>query len=329
MIKLPMPVFSTFIPEIHHNVSPGFVDVLIRTQREELFTGLMQLRYPPNENLILAFVEGTEQQLYRCNENTTEIIPHSTWHQTMDHPEAVVGLLGLSLEAMRVIRVAHEAPVVRVEHLVLKPQELLEHAGKWSLDAEPSIIQIHGEQVEHVHLFANCTGATVETVSFAGGKVHYSISDSFSVPDTSKGEFQVVRYASTHDHPIWQEYELRLTFNPFVRMLMSRFNELAGRTLTERLGEQLTTWARGGGWNITLNSNGVIDHHYFDVLSETANAYMDILRRFQDEASPAIGSRLADGISREILSKLDVPRRELLLQHIFTKQGPGSATARA
>ena len=324
-----MPVFSAFIPEIHRNVSSGFVDILIRTQREELFTGLMQLSYLPNENLILTFVEGVEQQLYRCHENTNEIIPRSAWHQTIDRSGAFVGLLGLSLEAIRVLRIAHEAPVVRMEHLVLKPEELLEHAGTWLHAVEPSMVRVQGDQVDHIYLFANCAGSTVETVSLAGGKAQYSISDSFTAPDNSKSEYQVIRYIGAHDHATWQEYELRMTFNPFVRMLMNRFTELAGRTLTERLCEQLTVWARGGGWNITLNNNGVIDRHYFDSLSEAVNAYTDILRRFQYEASPAIGSRLADGISREVLLKLDASRRELLLQHIFTQQGLGGVTVRA
>jgi len=133
-----------------------------------------------------------------------------------------------------------------------------------------------------------------------------------------------VRYVSNREHEVWREYELRLAFNPLMRMLLNRFSELAGRALTERLCEQLSLWAREGGWNITVTTNGAVNRHYFDSLESATNVYSDLLRRFRQEAIRAIGSRMVDDISRESLIKLDPYRRELLTQHIYTQPGVGS-----
>jgi hypothetical protein len=177
-------------------------------------------------------------------------------------------------------------------------------------------------------LLANCTNSAVESISFVDGKVQYSISDGFPTPEALPGGLRVRRYVGTQLYPVWQEYELRLAINPLVRMLMQRFGELAGRALTERLGDQLSAWARGGGWNISLSSDGITNRQYFDSLAAAVEAYTDILHRFQDEAGTAVGLRMTESILRDVLFRLDVNCRELLLQHIFTQSGVGSTVVR-
>jgi len=319
-----MPVFSSFIPETHNNASPGFVDILTQTQREELFTGLMQLRYPSNENLIFTFVDGVEQKLYRSHENSTEILPRSAWSQMISRSSASVGLLSLSLEALRFMRVALEAPVVRMDTVKLNSQELLEHTNRWVSDQDPSIVQVQTNNINRWYLFADRSSSVLEEISLMGGKFQFSISDPLFTRSLPEGEHEVIRYVSNREHPAWQEYELRLAFNPFMRMLTSRFSELAGRVLTERLCEQLSVWARGGGWNITLSSNGAVNRQYFDTLEAAANAYTDILRRFQLDVIPAVGARLAENIFRETLMNLPPNFRDILNQYTYMQYGLGS-----
>lgn len=324
-----MPTFSSFITETHSNVSPGFVDILIKTRREELFTGLMRLSYPTGDDLVFAFVAGVEQQLYRYHENATEIVPRHAWHQLVSAPNASVGLLELPLEALRVIRVAHEAPVNREERLALSSHELSECINKWLLEAEPSIVQIQGAQVDCMCLLVNCTNSAVESISFTDNKVQYAINDALAVPDVPPGGLRVKRYVGSQSHAVWREYELRLAINPLVRNLMKRFGELAGRALAERLGEQLSAWARGGGWNILLSSDGIMNRQYFDTLEAAVEAYTDILRRFQEEAGTAVGLRMTESILRDVLARLDANCRELLLQHIFTQSSIGNMVVRS
>ena len=72
-----------------------------------------------------------------------------------------------------------------------------------------------------------------------------------------------------------------------------------------------------------FSSNGVVHRQYFDSLQEAVNACADLLGRFQLESSSAIGPRLVENISREVLAKLDASRRELLLRYIFSQPGLG------
>ncbi|RPJ25124.1 MAG: hypothetical protein EHM33_15600 [Chloroflexi bacterium] len=319
-----MPDFSAFIPETHRNVSSGYVETLIQARREELFTGLMRLSYPSGENLGFTFLEGVQQKLYRFFEDTVDVIPRQIWSDTLDHSSISVGFLRLSVEAMRFTRIVCEAPVVRVERLTLAPGGLIDTARKWSVEPEPGIVHVQSEVINKYYLIAGHSTPVVEELSFAEGGVRFSLSDgSFSqtLPQTT---YVVTRYVSNRDHETWHEHGLRLAFNPFLRMLLNRFGELAGRALTGRLCERLSIWAGENGWNVAISSNGIVNRQYFETLESAVGFYIELIRRFQSEASPALGARMIDGIARDVLIKLDPYRRELLTRHIYSQSGVGA-----
>lgn len=323
-----MPDFSKLISATHHNISSGFLETLIQTRREELFTGLMRLNYETGENFMFSFVEGIQQRLYRPHENTVDILPQRTWSNIVDHRNATVGLLHLSVEGMRFARIVHESPVLRTEKLTIESEELAEAVAKWSLDTDASVLFVQSEPVNKYYLIAGHSNPVIEELSFVRDEANFSLSDaSFPrmLPKAGAG-YQVARYVCNSEHAVWREHELRLAFNPLIRMLLTRFSELGGRVLTERMCERLSLWAHQGGYNITVTSNGVVNKQYFDSLDNAIGNYVDILRQFRKEAIPAIGSRMVETISRETLNKFDPYRRELLSQHIYSQPGVGSLT---
>lgn len=297
--------------------------MLLQTRREELFTGLMRLSHLSGESLIFTFLQGMQQKLYRCLENRTEVIPRHTWFDAFNHSKASVGFLRLPVEALRFTRVAYEAPVIRMETSAFTPEGLKDVAGKWAVGPDPGIVYVQSAKVNCFYLIAGNSSPLIEELSFVEGEARFSIGDASFAQTLPKDNYHVVRYVSNREHEVWREYELRLAFNPLMRILVNRFSELAGRALTERLCEQLSLWAREEGWNITITSNGAVNRHYFDSLEGAIGVYSDLFRRFRQEASPAIGSRMVDGISREILMKLEPHSRELLTQYIYSQYGVG------
>ena len=314
-----MPDLLSTIAEQHINVSPGFVESLIRTQREELFTGLMHLHYPSDESLVLVFLGGNQQKLYHSLENRIDNVPRQSWPNFLSHSDASVGFMGLSVEGVRFLRVAYEAPIQDVDSANLSTNEMAGKVSHWAADPLPSLIRVRAEDINVLYLIPGNSTPVIEELTFTDGKARFALTDAsfpLSLPNLN---FQVTRYVSEPKHDLWQEHQLRLAFNPLMRMLFIRFSELAGRVLTERLCEQLSIWARDGGLDMTVTGNGISNQHYFDSLESASNAYLGLVRRFHYEATPAIGPRMADGISREVLLKLDHHRRSILNQHIYDK----------
>jgi hypothetical protein len=74
---------------------------------------------------------------------------------------------------------------------------------------------------------------------------------------------------------------------------------------------------------VAITSNGIVNHHYFETFESAVRFYVDLIRCFQSEAGPALGPRMIDGISRDVLIKLDPYRRDLIARYIYSPSGVG------
>jgi hypothetical protein len=314
-----MPDFTSTVPETHFGVSQRALKGLIETYRLQQFTGLLRLRFPVGSDLVSAFWGGAQQQLYRCLNQTMEVIPRQSWSYSMDRPDASIACLRLSLEAMRLVRVAHEAPVLHMEQIPCSPKELSGQVGIWVEETHPAILHVQSNSDNKIFLIAGHATPVIEELAVSGNDGTYSLNDT-SFPDMlSDGECRITRFVSDCEHEVWQEYELRFAFHPFMRMMIYRFSELAGRVLTERLCEKLSGLVQNGGWNIDITLNGVANHHYFDSFESARSAYLAVMRHFREGSSQAIGERLVDRIALETMQKLGPRRHDLLRRHIFNQ----------
>ena len=316
--------FSSVIPETQQNLSFGYVEVLIQEHRQELFSGLMRISYPSGENFVFMFLEGVQQKLYRCLKTNIEIVDHQSWSQVLNHPGAVVGFLALGVDGLRLIRVICEAPI-QEEQTSLSSNELVDRVRLWSDNPAPGFIYIRSENVHRFYVLSGNPNPIIEELNVTAGQAKFLIGDASFTQSLPNSEYKISYYLSIAEHDAWREYKLRLAFHPLMRMLITRFGELAGRVLAERLGGQLTDWVTNGGWNMSINSNGVVNREFFDSLEDALNVYVGILRQFRDEAGLAIGPRLVENIFRETLMKLPPVFRDVLNQYIVGQFGPGSA----
>jgi len=322
-----MPDFSSIIPEIHHNISFGYTELLIQERRQELFSGLMRISYPSGENFVFLFLEGVQQRLYSCFERTTEVVNRQTWSQRLDHPGASVGFLPMGVDGLRLIRVVYETPVKTEEQFNLSHNEFADKVQTWTDESEPSFIYIQSENIHRIYVLVGNPNSVIEELNVTQDQARFSIGDASFSRVSQNTDYKVFRYVSNSDHDTWREYKLRLAFSPLMRMLITRFGELAGRVLAERLGVQLTNWAAGSGWNLSINSNGVFNREYFDTLEDALSVYVGILDQFRDEAGFAVGSRLVETMFHDALMKLPPVFRNILNQYLYMQFGPGGAAA--
>src|SRR5215203_5261588 len=195
-----MPDFLSTITEKHIKVSPGFVESLIRTQREELFTGLMRLRYPSDGDLVLVFLGGNQQKLYQSLGNQIDSIPRQAWPNFLNHPDASVALIGLSVEAVRFLRVAYESPIRDVNAAILSATEMAGKVSNWVSDSQPSLIRVQAENLNVLYLISGNSTPVIEELTFTDGKARFALSDA-SFPLSLPGlNFQVTRYVSEPEH---------------------------------------------------------------------------------------------------------------------------------
>jgi hypothetical protein len=320
-----MPDFTAFITETQQNISFGLMEVLIQERRQELFSGLMRISYPAGEKFVFMFLDGAQQRLYRCSELTIEIISRQSWSQVLNHPGASVGFLPMGVDGLRVIRVLHETPVQSAEHINLSAGELVERIGAWADIPQPGFVLV-GSAISHrIRILIGSPNPIIEELTVTAGQAQFSIGTVAFQQTLPETNYKTSHYLSNPEHDIWREYTLRLAFHPLMRILLTRFGELAGRVLAERLGGQLTDWVTSSGWNMSINSNGVANREFFDTLDAALEVYAGILRHFREEAGLAVGPRLVENMFRETLMKLPPVFSNVLNQSMYGLFGPGSA----
>ena len=314
-----MPDFTTTLPDTHFGVSQRLLKSLFETYRQEEFTGLLRLRFPSGMDLVSALLGGVQQHLYRCVNQKVEVVPQQSWSYSMDRPDASIASLKLPLEAMRLMRVAHEAPVTHMEQILCRPKELTGRVGNWVEDSHPAILHVQSDRSNKIYLIAGNAMPVIEELTFSGNDGFFSLS-SGNFPETaSEEEYRTTRYVSDSDHEVWQEYELRFAFNSYMRMIIYRFSELAGRALAQRLCEKLSGEVRNGGLNIDITMNGVGNHQYFDSFESARSAFLTIMQYFHDGSSQAIGARLVDRLAFETMQKLGPRRYDLLRRYLYNR----------
>jgi hypothetical protein len=312
-----MQDFLHHVPDTHTKVSTEVVETLIQSQQGRLFTGAMRLSFPVGETFLLTFLDGTKQNVYRYKDDQTEVVPQQAWSAMLDHPDASVACIKLSEDALRFVRVAHEAPVSRVERRHHSKQELTDLVPQWAADSQPSILRLQSDTADKLYLIARNSAPIIEELSWTGEDEFFSICDASFPAQLLLPEYRTTRYVSDGKHVIWQEYELRFAFSLLMRMMLNRFSELAGRILTERLAEQLSQHVTSGRIQIKITINGVANHQYFNSMADEIRVYIEILRQFRNDSATAIGVRLAENLVNEVLFKLDGPRQDLLKRHIY------------
>src|SRR5512138_72493 len=140
------------VPDAYTKVSPGFVETLIQSRRAELFTGLMRMHYATGELLVFSFLDGNQQKLYRCLERGMEAIPRTSWQSAMDLKDASVSFMPLTIESIRLMQVAHDAPVNRRDTQTLSAQQLAQQVPEWAGSTQPSILHLHSNGFDRVYL---------------------------------------------------------------------------------------------------------------------------------------------------------------------------------
>ena len=322
-----MPDFTTALPDTYFRVPQRTVWSLLDTCRQDQFTGLLRLRYPSGVDLVSTFLDGAQNGLYGCHNQKMEVIPRQSWAYSMDRPDASIACLNLSVEALRLVRITHEAPVSEMEQAHCTAHDLSARVQAWFTGTSPIILLHRMQQVEKVYLIAGCSTPIIEELAIEGGQARFSIVDATFTGTRANEESEVRWFISDGDHDLWQELRLRYAFSPLTRMVINRFSQLAGRVLTERVCGQLTGWLREAGWQIGLTINGVANRHYFESLQQARTIYLEIVRRFNHEASLAIGLRMAEGLWWDTLLKMDTHRRDLLKKYFYDQNGLDHAMA--
>lgn len=130
-------------------------------------------------------------------------------------------------------------------------------------------------------------------------------------------QFDVSVYSGEQTSEAFQENLLVRTFTGVLQKVIRRYNELAGRSLVNALGQEITNAARGQGWHIQSAGETVMDSEIFSTIQDQASAYRMLAGLCMARIEDVLGPKITNTILRETLTQLDKTSLQILQTYPF------------
>ncbi len=284
---------------------------LLESSRRELRTGVIQVSYPFNQLLIILLVQGEPINLYRSVENNLTKIQLEQIVPLMGTTQARACIQTLPLEGIRVSKMLIECPKSKGE-FQLQTRDLNRRLDGWSASPETQAIRIQWPLAEAVLVFPGNNGPIQPILFLSESSIATEMDALAAIQNWNEPTCNISVFSGDNQAEAWIEYKLHLTFTNIVERLLTRYNELAGKSLVSVLNQEIDDETLRRGWRISCVGNGVLDHHVFPSPKEAAAAYRLLCKLILAHLQTVVGPKITRAIVRDMLEATGPQGREIL-----------------
>jgi hypothetical protein len=284
--------------------------------RQDLMTGFIDIKYPTENQLIFLFAEGKIATAYLLTASERKRLQPLEWNALLTHISGTVRTLQLPREGLRVSQILIES-AAPVRAFTTQTFDLKKHAEEWAARPQQGPVQLRWPQAEAVMIFPG-NGLPAQPILFINKERAFSGADAFrNILNWYETQCEASVYSGENASEAFEEYLLQRTFTGTMQKVIRRYNELAGRSLVNVLGQEITAAAQGQGWRIQSFGGTVIDTEIFPTIQEQASAYRMLFGLCLARIEDVIGPKITNSIVRETLTQMELADRKTLQTHPF------------
>ena len=296
-------LFPTFQKD-RQPVSAGTLSALIQLRRQDLLTGLIDVSYPNDEQVLLFFNVGTPFLMYFHTEGAWRKVPATQWTDIFSRANGLAATLPLGGDALRTCLLALESERDLTGESALRPQEFKSRLEQARSGERVSLFKVRDEALLGLVIVAGNKLPIQDAIVFSSDGLMNDARALTRLTASSDRTYQVSHFEFA-DMPVFmQEYALRVAFVALTQPALQRFEELAGDTLADSLGKEVSNYALHQGWRIQFFRDRVAHRQYFTGPTEAVVAYRSLYRVIQHYIHRVVGAALTTSILREGVSKL-------------------------
>jgi hypothetical protein len=298
------------------SASAAQVQALIQMFRQDLMTGLIDINYLPDKQLIFLFTEGKIATTYLLTSLDWKRLQPLEWNALVSNITGTVRTLQLPREGLRVSKILIESDTP-IRTFTTQTSDLKKHVEEWTAYPHNGPIHLRWSQAEAVMLFPGYNPAA-QPALFVNNEQAICGTDAFrNILNWHETQCEASVYSGDQASEAFEEYLLQRTFTGTVQKVIRRYNELAGRSLVNALGQEITTAARGQGWHIQSSDGTVTDAEIFSSIQNQASAYRMIAGLCLSRIEDVMGSKITTSIVQETLSQMDPIDQSMMRTHPF------------
>lgn len=308
--------FSSF-PKTRQPVSSGTLSALIQLQRQDLLTGLVDVAYGDGSQALLFFNVGSPFVMFFQTEGNWRKVPSSQWSDMFARPDGAAAVVPLGGDALRISLLAMEAGSAQTEAILIRPSGLRAHMAEVKTRDAASLLWVKNEAFQALILIPGRNIPIQDALVFSPSGM---ATDADAIAQLGKLDDQLLHVSQFEflEFPSYmREYALRIAFLTLAEPSLKRFEQLAGDTLVESLGQEVNRYAFHQGWKIQFFGNQIQHRQFFRDTTEAATVYRSLFRAIRNYASGVVGAPLAASVVNEGLPLLPAAFRDVFESQNF------------
>ena len=259
-------------------VSSGTMNALIQIQRQDLLTGLVEVTYPGEMQSILLFNLGAPFALYHRTEDNWRKIPASQWGDAYSQANGEAAVIPLSGDGLRMCLMIFESGEGELEEVMLRPAGFAAHLETVKTREMASLLRVRDEAFHGLIVVPGGSVEVQDVLVFTPGGIHYDIKSLMRLIGTEDRLMRLTQVEFPNLPQFMQEYALRVAFLTLSEIALRRFEQLAGDTLVDLLGQEVNNYAFHQGWKIQFFGCRVVHRQFFQEPAEAIVVYHSLFR---------------------------------------------------
>jgi len=297
-------------------VSPGQLQALLSIYQQDSLTGMVRLT-PARGNgefFVLLYVDGQNISLY--HHLPEGYVRHEVQSRNTVLPKGDLDLSAhqFSPRFIRPLQGMFEKASSKQAGQI-KTQSVIETIKKLEQNPEPLLAHLHWPGADGF-VFIPGLGFPSRQLLF------WSPDHASGIPNFARWpepECTLTTYGGSMDSKAWRENYLMLGLDFLYEQIFSRYNDLVGSGMANRLEDHLNSVARMQGWKISFSGHTLDDVHFFTSLSDMRIAYRTLFMAGQRHISSVVGEKLFEESARAALVALPtVLKTTIENDNIFT-----------
>lgn len=311
-----LPTFASF-PIRRQMISSGTLSALIQLQRQDLLTGLVDVMYGPAEQALLFFNVGDPFALFELQEGRWRRVPPSQWSASFARPNGEAAIVPLNGDALRLSLLALETGNSQAGTVLLRPAGLSLHIAALRQRDAASLLWVRHEALQAMIFVPGRGLSAQDAVVFSSSGASSDAEALSKLAGLGDQLIHISQVEYTGMPDVLSEYALRVAFLALAEASLKRFEELAGDTLVESLGQEVNRYAFHQGWKIQFFGERVQHLQFFQSATEAAAVYRGLFRSMREYAHRVVGGALAASMLNEGLHALPAAYREAFERQNF------------
>jgi hypothetical protein len=312
-------VFSS-IPIRVPGASATEVQAQVQLHARDQFTGLFHLQGEDGQ-LVLLFFKGKLTAARQFRGRDWEPLHAHLQDDALAKAKGDLRILSVPPEGLRLFRLLLGSDFGESNTIPSLPaSKVAEQVANWQRAGRTGLALVTDREGDSAVLLLGSDGGALTDgalVSPAGVQAGAGVLNQIGAWGERPCSVALCLYNPESD--VWKDHDLRVSFARLLQTTLARYAELAGRMLVADMGEQLNAVSSNEGWDVSLYGSSVSNRHYFETAENAARAYARLLEVVDRQMDLVIGSKMADQIWMDALTKLPGPAQQMIREQVVTR----------